>query len=90
MSDVGIHERKLAIWGTGKISKEFSPILGNKQYIYIDNDDEKRGKNINGTKVLIPDEIDDFRKYFIIIACMIYVIQYMKFGGRQESQDEMI
>lgn len=65
-------KKRIAIWGTGKISTRFSEMVRGLEYVYIDNDVEKRGTTFNSKMVMISDEIKDYHQFFIIVACKAY------------------
>lgn len=65
--------KKLAFWGASK----FAINLLNKGFekcvdVIIDNDSNKNGTEINGIRILHPDNIVEMSKYFIIITSMRY------------------
>ncbi len=64
-------DRKIAYFGAGNRCIE---IIRNYQLpveFIIDNDPNKRGKQIAGISVGLPSDIQDLKSYFILVTCMI-------------------
>lgn len=89
ISNKDFASKKIAIWGTGKISSRFSNDFEHDFDIYIDNDIEKRGNYFNGKRIVISDEIYDYKKFYIIIACKAYeeIKDQLQKKGLIENQD---
>lgn len=60
-------DRKIAIWGTGKVSKEFCEKY--PQYVpQIFIDTYPKSENFRGKNVIEPDNIDNWRDLFVIVC----------------------
>ena len=67
-----INETEFAIWGTGDRSSSFSKELSKMPVCYIDNDITKKGTTFFNRKVCHPSEIEDWGKFYIVIANSFY------------------
>lgn len=79
--------REVAVWGCGPRAIEF----GNNEYVdvYIDKNKELEGTEFNGKKVIHPDSINDWSKYFIFVSVFfeIEVKDYLEKCGLIEGED---
>ena len=72
-----IADRKIAVWGTGSIAKEFYDNY-KKNYeglnidLFIDSDISKSGKAFYDKKIVHINDINDWNSYYIIIAIADY------------------
>lgn len=70
---MSMNEREIVFWGAGQIGKSW--LEGGFDSIvkfFIDNEPERGRKVIIDRKVVSPDEISDWRRYFIIITSNYY------------------
>lgn len=59
--------KKIAVWGTGKMAEKISSQINDLQvYCYIDNN--KKADIFNNITVKNPNEIDNWKDYFIVVA----------------------
>lgn len=82
-------DKKFVIWGTGIRSSHFSKGLEELPVFYIDNDSSKKGTLYFGKEVLHPSEINDWKKYFIIVASSYYteIKKQLSELGLREDKD---
>lgn len=65
--EIDVQGKKLLVWGTGQVAKRF--IAYQRRYepdFYIDS--YRKEKDFDGKQIKKPEEIDDWEKYYIIIA----------------------
>lgn len=72
-----LHNRKIAVWGTGETEKNFNAACKKNGYqievsLYIDNNAEKNNMYYRGCPVKIISDINDISQYFIIVASIYY------------------
>ncbi len=65
-------DKKIAIWGTGAVSKRFSEETNLNISCYIDNDSNKRGGIFLDKTVYHPSDISDLKDFFIVVATVHY------------------
>lgn len=89
-SHLYIKNRKLAFWGTGTELSYFRENVTLENDVYIDSDINKRGMFIDGKEVIYPDDIRDWKNYFIIITTMKYypeISEELHKNGLEENID---
>lgn len=82
--------RKLAFWGTGKISKSIIETYGAKSIdLFLDNNMEKDGSTFQGIVIRHPSQLVELREFFIVIACAAVseVEEQLKELGLREYDD---
>lgn len=81
--------KNFVIWGTGDRSSCFSRGLEEGPVFYVDNDISKKGTFYFGKKIFHPSEINDWKKYFIIVANSYYteIEKQLSELGLQEDKD---
>lgn len=61
--------RKIAFFGAGAYCRQILRAYHLNVSVIIDNDRGKRGTEILGVPVILPEEILDWRAYLILITC---------------------
>lgn len=67
-------KEKLAFFGTGRMCRDIldaNPSI--PVSIFLDNDADKNGKSWYGKTVLLPDQIENIKSFYIIIVCAAYM-----------------
>ena len=65
--------KKIVFWGAGVLCEQWLE-SGFDEYVdfIIDNDRNKVGTMVRGKKIISPEQIDDWEKYYIIIVSTYY------------------
>lgn len=62
----------LAFFGTGKICCSIREKYNLPVELYLDNNPEKDGKDIDGIRISLPEQVESLKDYYIVIVCAAY------------------
>ncbi len=69
---LNVNNRQIAFWGSGEELNYFQENVSLNNDLYIDSNRNKCGKFINGKKVVHPDDIQNWKEYFVVITTLKY------------------
>ena len=82
-------ERKLAFFGAGNRADFFFDISKLRPNIFIDNNPDKRHKQMHGIEILSTEDIEEWKDYFVVIICLQTeeIEEMLQSKGLQEGYD---